>query len=99
MQPALPFEAPTRPSSVHAATGGAMPPAPVIAPPRTTPFAPDLIRHPRARRYVVRVRPDGSVRVTIPRWGSKREAMAFAERQRGWIDKQRARLESERVPP
>jgi predicted metal-dependent hydrolase len=61
--------------------------------------APDLIRHPRARRYVVRVRPDGSVRVTIPRWGSKREALAFAERQRAWIEKQRARLESEQAQP
>jgi predicted metal-dependent hydrolase len=61
--------------------------------------APDLIRHPRARRYVVRVRPDGSVRVTIPRWGSKREALAFAERQRAWIETQRARLESEHAQP
>ena len=29
-----------------------------------------LVRHPRARRYVIRVRPDRTVRVTIPRWGS-----------------------------
>jgi predicted metal-dependent hydrolase len=58
---------------------------------------PDYIRHPRARRYVVRVRSDGTVRVTIPRWGSKREAVAFAEEQRGWIDKQLARLQAERL--
>jgi predicted metal-dependent hydrolase len=45
---------------------------------------------------VVRVRSDGTVRVTIPRWGSKREAVAFAEQQRGWIDKQLARLQAER---
>ena len=57
---------------------------------------PDYIRHPRARRYVVRVRSDGTVRVTIPRWGSKREAAAFAEEQRGWIEKQLARLQAER---
>jgi predicted metal-dependent hydrolase len=65
--------------------------------PRTR--APEFVRHPRARRYVVRVRADGSVRVTIPRWGSKREAVAFAEQQRGWIEKQLARLENERPEP
>lgn len=54
-------------------------------------------RHPRARRYVVRVRPDGSVRVTLPRWGSRREAAAFAERQRDWIREQQARIEHERA--
>ena len=56
---------------------------------------PEFVRHPRARRYIVRVRPDGSVRVSIPRWGSKREALAFAEQQQAWIDKQRARIAAE----
>src|SRR6476646_3459012 len=60
---------------------------------------PEFVRHPRARRYVVRVRGDGTVRVTIPRWGSKREAAAFAEQQRGWIKKQLARLHAERHLP
>jgi predicted metal-dependent hydrolase len=58
---------------------------------------PEFVRHPRARRYIVRVRPDGSVRVSIPRWGSKREALAFAERQQAWIDKQRARIAAEQL--
>ena len=48
-------------------------------------------RHPRARRYIIRVADDGSVRVTIPRWGSKREAAAFAEQERAWIDRQLAK--------
>ena len=61
--------------------------------------APVFIRHPRARRYVVRVRADGSVRVTLPRWGSKREAAAFAASQRAWIEKQRARLDRSRALP
>lgn len=65
---------------------------------RATP-EPEYFRHPRARRYVVRVRADGSVRVTIPRWGSKREAVAFAAEQRGWIERQLARLEVERAQP
>ena len=60
---------------------------------------PEYVRHPRARRYVVRVKPDGTVRVTIPRWGSKREAVAFAEQQRGWINKQLAQLQVEGAKP
>ena len=37
-----------------------------------------FVRMRRARRYVMRVRPDGDVRVTIPRGGSKAEAQRFA---------------------
>jgi predicted metal-dependent hydrolase len=58
-----------------------------------------FVRHPRARRYVVRVRDDGSVRVTIPRWGSKRAAVTFATEQRAWIAKQLVRVEAERLRP
>lgn len=52
----------------------------------------DFIRHPTARRYVIRVRSDGSVRVTVPRWGSRRQAELFAQEQRPWIERQRARV-------
>jgi predicted metal-dependent hydrolase len=60
-----------------------------------------FVRHPRARRYVVTVRDDGVVRVTVPRRGSMREAREFAARQEEWIERQRRRLEQERsaVPP
>src|SRR3954470_6755252 len=51
-----------------------------------------FVRHPRARRYVIRVRPDGTVRVTMPRWGSRREATIFAEEQQRWIERQRERV-------
>ena len=60
---------------------------------------PEFIRHPRARRYVVRVRADGTVRVTIPRWGSKREARLFADGQRKWIEAQLRRVEEARARP
>jgi predicted metal-dependent hydrolase len=40
----------------------------------------------------LRVAEDGHVRVTIPRGGSKREAEAFAARNREWIERQRARV-------
>src|SRR5580765_4355649 len=66
------------------------------------PFQPEYpppmyVRHPRARRYVVSVREDGGVRVTLPRWGSLREARAFAGRLDTWIEKQRRRLEQDRA--
>ena len=66
------------------------------------PFEPRFIfvRHPRARRYVIRVADDGTVRVTMPRWGSKREAEAFADQERAWIEKQQRRAEqSSHVKP
>jgi predicted metal-dependent hydrolase len=46
----------------------------------------------RARRYVLRVRPDGQLRVTIPRGGSRAEGLRFVERHRAWIDRERVRL-------
>jgi predicted metal-dependent hydrolase len=55
-----------------------------------------FVRHPRARRYVVTVRDDGVVRVTVPRRGSMREAREFAARQEEWIERQRRLLEQER---
>lgn len=71
------------------------PPLPFETPVATIIFA----RHPRARRYVIRVQDDGSVRVTIPRWGSKREAEEFAEREAAWIQKQQQRLERRAAAP
>src|SRR5262249_23908912 len=66
------------------------------------PFEPEyppplFVRHPRARRYVVSVREDGRVRVTLPRWGSMREAREFAGRLDQWIERQRRKLEAERI--
>ncbi|HEY1910724.1 MAG TPA: SprT family zinc-dependent metalloprotease [Vicinamibacterales bacterium] len=55
-----------------------------------------FVRHPRARRYLIRVTQDGTVRVTVPRWGSKREAERFAEREHGWIEAQLRRVELDR---
>jgi len=47
-----------------------------------------FVRHRQARRYILRVQDDGTLRVTLPRWGSKREAQAFVERSAGWIAQQ-----------
>ncbi len=62
------------------------PPAAVSAP------APDevhFVRRRGARRYILRVLDDGSLRVTVPWWGSKREARAFVDAQQAWIAGQR----------
>jgi len=48
---------------------------------------------------VIRVRPDGSVRVTLPRWGTRRHAELFAEQQRPWIERQQARVEAHSQTP
>lgn len=58
-----------------------------------------FVRHRRARRYLLRVDPDGRVRVTIPRGGSRREAEAFAIRNSGWVARQRARTPESLVDP
>jgi len=52
----------------------------------------------QARRYVMRVRPDGDLRVTIPRGGSRREAERFVERNRSWAERQRSRILAARRP-
>ena len=46
-----------------------------------------IVRNLRARRYLLRLRPDGSARVTIPRGGSTEEARRFAERNIPWIER------------
>ena len=82
-----------------------MPPAPSPQPPVPSPQPPVpshpflFVRHPRARRYLIRVTGDGTVRVTVPRRGSKREAEAFAVQQRAWIEKQWRRVQVEQSKP
>jgi predicted metal-dependent hydrolase len=58
----------------------------------------DFVRVRRARKYILRVRPDGSLRVTIPRGGSRREAEAFVERQRAWVAAERLRAAERHAP-
>ena len=56
-----------------------------------------FIRIRRARRYIMRVRPDGALRVTIPRGGSRAEALRFAERHLAWAVRERAKLRTPRI--
>lgn len=48
----------------------------------------EFVRHPRARRYVLRLTPERVARVTVPRFGNREEALAFANRQTAWLEKQ-----------
>jgi predicted metal-dependent hydrolase len=57
---------------------------------RTVPLL--MVHHPRARRYLLRLRPDGTARVTIPRNGSIRAARDFASRNVRWLEQQFQRL-------
>jgi predicted metal-dependent hydrolase len=101
VQLGLPFTAaPTRDSAFAPTRDSALAPTSVssIAPTSDGPLAPVyFVRHRRARRYLLRVEPDGRVRVTIPRGGSKREADAFVERHVDWVARQRARLTASEV--
>ena len=86
MQAPLPFDAPPPESDTRNPEPATRNPDPEI---------PTLfVRHPRARRYVIRVTDEGIVRVTIPRWGSKREGSAFVGSQRAWIERQLAGLDA-----
>ncbi len=58
------------------------------------PVALQFTRHPRARRYLLRLLADGTARVTIPRGGSVQEARRFAERQTAWLETQWQRLQN-----
>jgi predicted metal-dependent hydrolase len=51
-----------------------------------------FIHHPRARRYLLRLRPDGVARVTVPRRGSISAARDFVARNIGWLEQQIQRL-------
>jgi predicted metal-dependent hydrolase len=59
----------------------------------------NLVHNPRARRYVLRLRPDGSARVTIPRGGSAAEARRFAERNVEWLERELQRIATRSTRP
>ena len=56
-------------------------------------------RHPRARRYLLRLRADKTVVVTMPRRGSLEFARRFAASRRGWLEKQWRILEARPTAP
>lgn len=55
----------------------------------------ELVRNPRARRYVLRLGHDGVVRVTVPRGGSAGEARKMAQHHHDWLDTQLQKRKNE----
>ena len=47
-----------------------------------------MVKNARARRYLLRLRPDGAVRVTIPPGGTISAGRDFALRNTSWLEKQ-----------
>jgi len=68
-------------------------------PAQPEPLTIHYVRMRQARRYIMRVRPDGAFRVTIPRGGSRAEAQRFAERHRDWALRQRSKVLAAQRPP
>ncbi len=54
-----------------------------------------FVHNPKARRYLLRLRPDGVARVTVPRSGSISTAKDFLARNIGWLEHQIQKLESQ----
>ena len=67
-------------------------------PPEQLSEAVEFVRMGRARRYILRVRPDGTLRVTIPRGGSRAEATRFMHRHLGWVARERQRVRTMQAP-
>ena len=64
---------------------------------REVPLA--VVRSRRARRYVLRLRPDGKARLVIPRGGSIEEGRRFADRNKSWLERQLEYLATHPVRP
>ena len=58
-----------------------------------------MVRNPRAHRYLLRLRPDGTARVTIPRGGTAAMARQFVERHATWLEREFQRLQSQPRKP
>lgn len=92
-QLSLPIEATAEAAGVAPAPVQTAAPAPSPEPSSDAPADDEIhfVRRRGTRRYILRVMDDGSLRVTVPWWGSKREARAFVASQQAWVARQRAR--------
>jgi predicted metal-dependent hydrolase len=88
----LPF---FQPSSTGSSEIAPARPEPTLPPPQPSI---EFVRVQHARRYILRVRPDGTLRVTVPRGGSRREAEQFVQKNRRWIEHERRRVRVEHAP-
>ena len=84
MQLVLPWISPKR-----RVTGVEKAPASIEVGPHS--YSVTIARHRRARRYVLRMTPDGALRITVPRGASVAGGLAFATGQGAWIAREHAR--------
>ncbi len=77
-------------------TGAERAPASVEVGPHSYPVT--ITRHRRARRFVLRMTPEGVLRLTVPRGASIAGGLAFAKGQGRWIAREAARR-AERAGP
>jgi predicted metal-dependent hydrolase len=61
-------------------------------------FDVEIARHRRARRYVLRMRPDGGLRLTVPRGSSISGGLLFAYKQSAWIGREWLRQQGRAAP-
>lgn len=54
---------------------------------------------PRARRFVARVDKEGRIAVTVPRGGTRKGALAFANEHRSWLRAEQQRILALRMRP
>jgi predicted metal-dependent hydrolase len=54
-----------------------------------------IVFRPRARRYLLGLRPDGDARLVIPRRGNEAEGLRFLERSEAWLLKRVAQWRSQ----
>lgn len=71
-------------------------PEPLLVGGRPVPLV--VVRNPRARRYILRLQPNGTARVTVPRGGTEAAARQFVARHEAWLERQLLR-QATRVPP
>lgn len=93
-QLALPF-VPAETTAPDASVASSEPPVGAATPAALPPLT--IVRRRGTRRYILRLLDDGTLRVTVPWWGSQRGARAFVESERAWVIRQVARRAA-RVP-
>lgn len=62
------------------------------------PFPVDVRRHPRARRYVLRLSDEGRLRLTVPRGATVQAGLRFAAGQAAWIESEWRRRQTRLAP-
>jgi predicted metal-dependent hydrolase len=85
VQLSLPLRSPREPTRHALAIGG-----------RTYDVA--IVRHRRARRYLLRVCSDSTLRLTVPRGADIDTGLRFAANQVVWIERERVRLHRRTAP-